>query len=120
MKNSTQAPADSLAALQSDEKNMAAIAHAGGIFFGFIPALIIWLMKKDESPYIAQQAKEALNFQITMAIAFFISFALIFVLIGILLIWLIWLADVVLCILAAVKASKGESYRYPVAIRLIK
>src|SRR5690606_3159272 len=96
------------------------IAHAGGIFFGFLPALIIWLTKKDESPYLAQQAKEALNFQITIALAFFVCFILVFVLIGALLIWLVWLADIIFSIVAAVKASKGMNYHYPVAIPFIK
>lgn len=108
------------AALQSNDKNMAVIAHAGGILFGFIPALIIWLTKRDESAYIATQAKEALNFQILVAICFFASTILIFVLIGILLIWLVWLADIIFCIMAAIKASNGENYRYPVSWRLIK
>lgn len=119
MKNGTRSPANSVATLQRDEKNMAAVAHAGGILFGFIPALIIWLMEKEESPFVSQNAKEALNFQITIAIAFLISFILIFVLIGVLLIWLVWMADIFFCIMAAVKSAKGESYRYPIAIRLI-
>lgn len=106
--------------ISSNDKNMAILAHVGGIIFGFIPALIIWLMKKDESPYVAAQAKEALNFQIFIAICFFISFILIFVLIGVLLIWLVWLADIIFCIMAAVKTSQGGNYRYPLSLRLIK
>ncbi|MGB6092479.1 MAG: DUF4870 domain-containing protein [Moheibacter sp.] len=105
-----------------NDRNTVILAHAGGIFFGFIPPLIVWLMKKDDKGalFITTQAKEALNFQITVALALFVSSILIFVLIGILLIWLVWLADIVLCIMAAMKASKGENYRYPVCLRLIK
>lgn len=104
----------------SNDKNMAVLAHAGGILFGFIPALIIWLTKKDESPYVAVQAKEALNFQIFISICFFVSAILIFVLIGVLLIWLVWIADIIFCIIAAIKSSQGENYRYPISIRLVK
>lgn len=105
--------------ISQDEKTMALLAHLGGIFFGFIPSLVIWLIKKDESAFIAEQAKEALNFQITVMIGFLIAFILIFIIIGIFLIWALMIANLVLCIVAAVKANSGESYRYPIAIRLI-
>lgn len=105
-----------------NDRNMAILAHAGGIFFGFIPPLMVWLMKKDDKGalFTTTQAKEALNFQITVALALIISSILIFVLIGILLIWVVWLADIIFCVMAAIKASKGENYRYPVCLRLIK
>jgi uncharacterized Tic20 family protein len=101
---------------------MAIIAHAGGIILGFLPALIIWLTKKDDKNalYVVNQVKEAFNFQITVGIAFFLCCILILVLIGALLIWLVWLADIAFCIIAAMKASKGENYRYPLCWRLIK
>lgn len=105
--------------ISQDDKTIALLAHLGGIFFGFIPSLVIWLIKKDESAFIAEQAKEALNFQITVMIAFVISFILIFIVIGVFLIWAVVVANLVLCIVAAVKANSGESYRYPIAIRLI-
>ena len=105
--------------ISQDEKTMALLAHLGGIFFGFIPSLVIWLIKKDESAFIAEQAKEALNFQITVMIGFLIAFILIFIIIGIFLIWALVIANLVLCIVAAVKANSGVSYRYPIAIRLI-
>lgn len=104
----------------SDDKTMALLAHLGGIFFGFIPALIIWLVKKDESPYVDEQGKEALNFQIFIAICYFVSAILIVAIIGIFLLFLVGLFDLVFCIIAAVKASNGENYRYPLTIRFIK
>lgn len=106
----------------NNDRNMAILAHAGGILFGFIPALVIWLMKKDDknAVYVANQAKEALNFQITVGIALFACVLLVFVLIGALLIWLVWLADIICCILAAIKTSKGENFRYPITLRIIK
>jgi uncharacterized protein len=104
----------------SDEKNIATITHLGGTVFFFIPALIVWLLKKDDSAYIADQAKEALNFQITIAIAMFIStYVLSWILIGLALIPIIWLTNIVFCIIAAISTSKGETYRYPICLRLI-
>ena len=106
--------------ISQDDKTMALLAHLGGIFFGFIPSLVIWLIKKDSSEFVAEQAKEALNFQITLMFGFLISLILIFIIIGIFMIWALIIANLVLCIVAGVKANSGESYRYPFALRLIK
>jgi uncharacterized Tic20 family protein len=106
--------------VSTDERNMAMIAHLGGIIFGFIPALLIWMMKKDEPGFVSEQAKEALNFQILVAICIFVSVILILAFIGILLLVLVGIANVIYCILAAMKASEGEPYRYPFSLRLIK
>lgn len=103
----------------ADEKNIAVLTHLGGIFFSFVPALIVWLLKKDDSAFIGEQAREALNFQITILIACVVAWVLVFILIGLALLPLIYLANLVLCIVAAVGVSKGESYRYPFALRLI-
>lgn len=106
--------------VSQDDKNIALLTHLGGIFFTFIPALIVWLLKKDESPFLADQAKEALNFQITVIIGLAIGVVLTVILVGILVIWGVGIANLILCIVAAVKASAGEKYRYPFALRLIK
>lgn len=103
----------------SDEKNIATVTHLAGTIFLFIPALIVWILKKDDSAYIADQAKEALNFQITVAIAMFAANILIWILVGLALIPIIWIANIILSILAAIATSKGETYRYPVCLRLI-
>lgn len=103
----------------ANDKNIAVLTHLGGIFFGFIPALIVWLLKKDDSPFIGEQAREALNFQITVLIAFVVAWVLVWLLVGLLLLPLIYLANLVLCIIAAVNVSKGEDYKYPFALRLI-
>jgi uncharacterized Tic20 family protein len=102
---------------------MAMLAHLLGIFTGFIGALIIWLVKKDV-PFVEDQAKEALNFQITVAIAMVgaviisaISFLCLHV---VFLPHLVWVGNLVFCIMGAVKAKDGVAYRYPFAIRLIK
>jgi uncharacterized Tic20 family protein len=103
----------------SDEKNIATITHLGGTVFSFVPALIVWLFKKNDNAYIGEQAREALNFQITVLIAQFIAGILAFILIGFVLMGLIWLANIVLCIIAAISSSKGAQYRYPLTLRLI-
>jgi uncharacterized Tic20 family protein len=76
-------------------------------------------MKKDESPFVADQAKESLNFQISICIYALISFVLIIMIIGIFLLIGVGVAGVILTIIASVKASNGEAYRYPLTIRLI-
>ena len=103
----------------NDDKNIATITHLAGTVFSFIPSLIVWLLKKDDNAYISAQAKEALNFQITVLLAQFIAGFLALILIGFLLMGIIWLANIVLCIVAAIATSKGETYRYPFALRLI-
>lgn len=109
-----------LAVPTSDEKTMSMLAHAGGIFFGFLPALIIYLTKGNDSAFVKQESREALNFQITLAIAYVISTVLIIVLIGLLMLLAVWVGSVILMIMAAIAANKGEAYRYPLNIRLIK
>ena len=103
----------------NDDKNIAVITHLLGAIFSFIPGLIVWLLKKDESPYLSEQAKEALNFQISVLLVNFICWLLAFILIGFFLMFLLWIANIVFCIVAAIATSKGETYRYPLALRLI-
>lgn len=78
-----------------------------------------WWMKKDESDFIAEQAKEAMNFQISMTLYFLVSILLIFVVIGIPVLIGVVFFDIVMTIVAAVKANEGEVYRYPFTIRLL-
>src|SRR3990167_6293802 len=94
-----------------NDKNIAVLTHLGGIFFSFLPGLIVWLLKKDDSAYIGEQAREALNFQISVLLAYLVSYALVFILIGLVLLAVVWLTNIILCISAAVKTSKGEEYR---------
>lgn len=103
----------------SNDKNIATITHLGGMLFSFIPSLIVWLLKKEDSEYIAAHAREALNFQITLLLAQFVAYVLIFILVGFLLLGLIWIFNIVFCIIAAISSSKGEYYRYPLTLRLI-
>jgi len=113
-------PAPETAAVSQDSKNMGMLCHLLGLFTCFLGPLILWLIKKDNDQFVDSQGKEALNFQITVIFAIIASYILMIVFIGIFL----WLAtiicDLIFCIMASVAASKGENYRYPVSIRLIK
>lgn len=100
-----------------DERTLAILCHALGIFFWILPPLIIYLWKKDDSPYVAEHAKEAFNFQLTLGI---IGIILLITLIGVIFLWIPGIMDVVLCIIAALKASENKIYRYPFTFRLLK
>jgi hypothetical protein len=106
--------------VSQDAKNMAMLCHLLGLLTNFIGPLVLWLVKKDDDPFIDKQGKEALNFQITVAIAGIASSLLIAVCIGAVLLPVVCVLDLVFSIIACVKSSKGEDYRYPVSIRLVK
>jgi uncharacterized Tic20 family protein len=91
-----------------------------GIFTYFIGPLIIWLVKKDQSPFVNDQGKEALNWQITMTILAFIGALTACIGIGVVIIPAVSILNIVFCIMAAVEANKGVAYRYPYVLRLIK
>lgn len=103
-----------------DARNMAMLAHLLGIFTSIIGPLIIWLMKKEDDPYIEQQSREALNFQITMLIAWAIAAITSIICIGAILAIIIPIVVLVLGIMAAVAVSDGKDYRYPFTLRLVK
>jgi uncharacterized protein len=113
--------------VSKDEQNWAMFCHLAALsgfvipFGNIIGPLVVWLMKKDTMPMVDKHGKEALNFQITVTIAFAICIVLMFVLIGIPLMFVVGIGALVLTIIAAVKISNGEfDYQYPFAIRLIK
>src|SRR6201997_3940453 len=102
------------------------LCHASalaGVFFHFpghlLGPLIVWLAKRGESSEIDAHGKESLNFQISMLIYDLIAGLLCFVLIGIPLLISLWVLNTVLVIIASIKASEGQFYRYPFTIRLI-
>ncbi|UCD75570.1 MAG: DUF4870 domain-containing protein [Phycisphaerales bacterium] len=111
----------------SEEKTMAMLCHLAALcqlvgvpFGGILGPLVVWLIKKDQSPFVDDQGKEALNFQITVLIAIVCCIPLIFILIGILLLIIIAIGQLVLLIIAAVNAASGTPYRYPMTFRFIK
>ena len=122
MNEATSAPPPPPAGASQEDKTLAMLTHLSGIILGFIVPLIIWLVNKDKSDkgWLNDQAKEALNFQITIAIAWVVAIVLSAVAIGFLLYPVIWIGNLILCILAGIKANEGVAYRYPFALRLIK
>lgn len=119
--------------VSADDRNLAIFAHLLGIVTWFVGALVIWLIHKDkpEKAFVTDQAKEALNFNITVGIAGVAMFIMgiifgfipvIGILVGILL-WVLWFAMwigvLVLSIIAALKANEGIAYRYPFTLRLV-
>ena len=111
----------------NEERNWAVFAHLGGFalyLLGFalghvLVPLVIWLLKREESPFIGRNALEALNFQISVTLYSIVVGALCFVLVGFVLIPVLMGFHIVLMIIASIKASEGESYRYPWTIRLL-
>jgi uncharacterized Tic20 family protein len=108
-----------------DEKTWGMLAHLSALAGFVIPfgsvlgPLIVWLMKKDEMPFVDDQGKESLNFQITIAIGIVICIILFVVLVGFVLLPLLGLFALIMIIMAALEANKGKRYRYPFALRLI-
>ncbi|SFR78820.1 hypothetical protein SAMN05428970_2440 [Agromyces sp. CF514] len=103
----------------NDEKLWATLVHIGGIFFGFIPSLIGYLVLKDKGPFVRAHTATALNFQITMTIAAIVSSILWLVVIGIFLSIAVAIVVIVFSIIAAVKANQGEAYTYPLSIKFV-
>ena len=120
--NTPDASASESSDASKDARTMALLAHILGIFTSFVVPLIIWLIKKDDDEFIADQAKEALNFHITVIIAYFAItvIAIVTMGIGFILYPVLGIGVLVLGIIAGLKANDGIAYRYPCTIRLIK
>lgn len=101
------------------DTNMAVLAHVLGIFFGFIGPLIIYLVTPAEG-YVKTQSKEALNFWITITIAYVVGGILTFILIGGLIMAAAGIYGLIMAIMAAMACSKGQDWKYPFAIRVVK
>ena len=101
--------------------HLAALAAFVGVPVGnVVGPLIVWLIKREESDFVAEQGRNALNFQISMAIYIAISVLLLFVVVGVFLIIGLGLFNLVMVILSAIRASKGEIAEYPLSINFIK
>jgi uncharacterized Tic20 family protein len=103
----------------SDEKLWATLIHVGGILFGFLPALIGYVVLKDRGPFIRAHATTALNFQITLLIAFVAGTVLSIIVIGIFVLLAAWVLGIVFSIMAAMAANKGQYYTYPLTIKFV-
>lgn len=133
---------------QKDERTWGTLVHLGGIIGmsvnptvgNIICVLILWLIKRNESTFVDDQGKEAINFQITVSIASVLVSVIISITSGF---WsltgfwnrgwnfgavvgwawlggLVWLLNLIFSIIAAVKASSGEAYKYPLSLRIVK
>jgi uncharacterized Tic20 family protein len=116
---SMSTPGGAASAGSQDSKNLALMMWIGTLFFGFLPGLIFYLVKKDD-PYIQDQSKEALNWSITTVIGYIAGFILTFVVIGIFVFLILGICHLVFCIMGAVAVSNGKTFRVPFAIRLMK
>ena len=107
--------------IPKDACTFAMLAHLLGAILGFLGPLIIWLVKKDEHPFVDDQAKEALNFHITLLIVYagLVVVSVVTCGFGALLYPMVYLAQIIFGILGTVQANGGEYYRYPVTIRLV-
>lgn len=110
--------------LTPDERTWGGAAHwsalvAAFVALAFIGPLIVMLTKGNESPYIRRQAVESLNFQLSIMIYGIVSFALVFVLVGFLLLPIVGLLWLIFTIIGSMKAANGEEYRYPLTIRMV-
>jgi uncharacterized protein len=116
------APAAPMAAApltETEDRQWASFAHLGGVL-GFLPSLIIWLVFKDRGRFTAEEAKEALNFQITITIVYVIGWILTAIVIGGLINLAAWVVAIIFSIMGFLSAKDGKAYRYPFALRLIK
>jgi uncharacterized Tic20 family protein len=111
----------------ADERTWGMLAHLSAFSCFLIPPLgvvvgplIVWLIKRDQSAFVADQGKEALNFNISVLLALVACGVLVFVFIGILLGVALFIFWMTMTIVAAIKASEGIRYRYPITLRLVK
>jgi uncharacterized Tic20 family protein len=109
-----------------DERTWGMIAHLSALagfvvpFGNILGPLVVWLAKREQSIFVATEAKEALNFNITVAIGGVVCFVLLQVFIGVLLAALLAMFWLVMTIVAGLKANEGVAYRHPFTLRLVK
>ncbi|MBO0798439.1 MAG: DUF4870 domain-containing protein [Blastocatellia bacterium] len=113
-------------AVSRDDRTWAMLAHLSALVgYSFMPLgnvvapFIVWVIRKDQSWFIDDQAKEAMNFQISMVIYALISIPLVLLLIGIVLLIFLYVFGIVMIIIAAIRANDGIQYRYPLTLRFI-
>jgi uncharacterized protein len=109
-----------------NERTWAMLCHLSALagflvpFGSIIGPLIVWLIKKDEMPIVNEHGRKALNFQITMAIAYLVCFMLMFAVVGVILLPMVAIFSFVMIIIASVKANDGKEFTYPLSLNLIK
>lgn len=120
------APGAAEALSSADERAWTWIAHLSGLF-AFVGPLVVWLIQKDKSPIVVREAKEALNFQITVAavtmILFIAGTVLSVVVVGLFILMiapLVPLVGVIFAVIGAVRSNQSGTFRYPLTLRLVK
>ncbi len=111
--------------LRPEEKTWGMLAHIAALVGYIIPLgniigpLLVWMLKKEESAFVDFHGKESINFQITMTIYVVAALILMLLVVGVVLIVAVFLFDLVMIVVAAIKAANGEKFRYPLSIRFI-
>jgi uncharacterized Tic20 family protein len=111
---------------QKEERQWAMFSHLGTFCAFFLPfgniivPLAIWQVKKGESSFVVQHSKESLNFQFSLMIYYFAATLLVLIIIGFLLLAGLFIFNIIIVIIAGIKANEGENYRYPMTIRFFK
>lgn len=110
-----------------DARTLGMVCHLSALigllglpFLNIVGPLVVWLWKKDHYAFVEDQGKESLNFQISMTLYGIVAGILTLILIGWVMLGIIWVVNLVLVVIAASKANKGEAYRYPFNLRLIR
>jgi uncharacterized Tic20 family protein len=123
----TSASKEASGEVSSDERTWALVAHLCPLLgyvipipvFNILAPGIVWFLKRETMPFVDDQAKESLNFQITVFLAALVCFVLALVVIGIFLLIALTIYSLIMMVLAAKAAQEGKAYRYPICIRLI-
>jgi uncharacterized Tic20 family protein len=111
--------------MSKDEKTWGMLCHLSALagfiipFGNIIGPLIIWLLKREEYPFVADQGKESLNFQISILVYIAVGMVLVLLLVGFAILAVVGLFSLIMIILASVKANEGVVFRYPLCIRFI-
>ncbi len=103
-----------------DDRNMALLCHILGLITNVLGPLVLWLLMKEKSPFVDFHGKQAVNFQLTLILAYMASGVLVCVYIGILLVMATFAIQVIFTVLPAIKAYEGEEYVIPVAIPFLR
>jgi uncharacterized Tic20 family protein len=109
-----------------EERQWAMLCHVSAMLMyvtaigGLVAPFVIWLLKREEMPFVADQGKETINFQITILLALAASVVLMLVVVGFVLFWALLAFHFVVTLIAAVKVTEGVAYRYPFCWRVLK
>lgn len=112
--------------MDKDARNWGMFAHLSALSGYVIPLgwiigpIVVWMMKKEEFPFVNRQGKESLNWQLTMLIGFVVSIPLMLICVGIFTMVAVGILDLIFTIIAGIEASKGKDYKYPWSIKFIK